>query len=183
MISRGKKETIVAETRAVLASSRALLVAENRGLSAAEIAAFRREVRGVGGRAQIVKNTLIKLAMTDTAYAPLGETLSGALIYGTGEDSAALAKVFADAAKNGDKLILRGGALAEGTILDSAGVGRLAAIPPRPQLLAMLLSALSAPIAGLGRTLNQLPAGLARTLAAVRDQKAAAGNDSNSSGG
>ena len=170
MISKEKKESIVADFRQRLAAAQALVIAENRGLSAEEFANFRREVRGCGGQVQVVKNTLAKIAMSGGAFAPLSDNLNGPLIYGAGEDAAALAKAFAEAAKNHDSLIIRGGALADGMLLDAAAVKNLATILPRPQLIAKLLGVLSAPSAALVQTLHALPTGLVRVLAAVRDQ-------------
>lgn len=171
MISREKKETVIADFRAQLEASQAVLIAENRGLTAAEMAQFRRDVRNGGGHVQVVKNTLAKIAMSDGVYQPLAEHLSGPLIFGASPDPAGLAKVFADTAKGNDKLNIRGGALAEGVLLDAAGVGKLASIPPREQLLAMLMSAMQAPTASFLRTLQAVPAGVVRALAAVRDKK------------
>ena len=171
MISRDKKETIVASTKARLAASQALLIAENGGLSVAEMTTFREELKSQGGQAQIVKNTLVKLAMEGSPYSPLGESLSGPLIFGTSEDPATLAKVFSNTAKGNEKFIIRGGALAEGLILNPADVGRLAAIPGRHQLMGMLVTTMAAPISGFMRTLNEVPSGFVRVLAAVLAQK------------
>ncbi|MGI9297981.1 MAG: 50S ribosomal protein L10 [Gammaproteobacteria bacterium] len=171
MIARNKKETIVAEVRARFLASPAVFVAENGGLSAAQMTAFRRDIRAGNGRAQVVKNTLAKRAIADGPFATLDEFLSGPLIFGAAVDVAATAKIFAETAKANDKFIIRGGALAEGIRLSAADVGRLAAIPPRPRLLAILLGTMKAPIGGFARTLHEVPARFARTLAALRDQK------------
>ena len=47
----------------------------------------------------------------------------------------------------------------------------LASLPSREQLIAKLLGTMQAPIAHFVRTLNEVPARFARTLAAVRDAK------------
>lgn len=171
MIDRDKKETIVAEVRARFLTSPAVFVAENGGLSAAQMTAFRRDIRAGEGRAQVVKNTLAKRAIAGGPFAALDEFLSGPLIFGAAADVAATAKVFAETAKANDKFIIRGGALAEGVLLSAADIGRLAAIPPRPRLMAMLLGTMKAPVGGFARTLNEIPARFVRTLAAVREQK------------
>lgn len=171
MIDKDQKETIVAEVRARFLTSPAVFVAENAGLTAAQMTAFRRDIRAGDGSAQIVKNTLVKRAISDGPFAVLDELLTGPLIFGAAADISATAKVFAETAKKNSKFIIRGGALAEGVRLSAADIGRLAAIPPRPQLLAILLGTMKAPISGFVRTLNEVPARFVRTLAAVRDQK------------
>ena len=169
MISRDKKEAVVAEVKSRFDAAAAVFIAENGGLTAAEMAALRREVKAGGGCVRVIKNTLAKRAVAGGKYELLGGMLSGALIYGDAEDPAAAAKVFSNTAKANGKFILRGGALAEGVLLDAAAITRLAAIPGRPQLLAALLGAMQAPVGAFVRTLNEIPARFVRTVAAVRD--------------
>lgn len=176
MISRDKKEAVVAEVKSRFDSAAAVLLAENGGLAADEMAALRREMKAGGGRVRVIKNTLAKRAVAGGKYELLDGMLSGALIYGDSEDPAAAAKVFFNTAKANEKFILRGGALAEGVLLDAAAVARLAAIPGRPQLLSALLGAMRAPSVSFVRTLNEVPARFVRILAAVRDGKARAGD-------
>jgi large subunit ribosomal protein L10 len=44
-------------------------------------------------------------------------------------------------------------------------------MPSRDELIATLLGTMQAPIAKFVRTMNEVPAGFVRALAAVRDQK------------
>jgi len=80
------------------------------------------------------------------------------------------AKVLNDFAKSNDKLKLKAGAMPN-SVLDENGVKQLASMPSREELLAKLLGTMQAPVAQFVRTLNEVPARFARTLAAVRDQK------------
>ncbi|HEX2201206.1 MAG TPA: 50S ribosomal protein L10, partial [Gammaproteobacteria bacterium] len=50
----------------------------------------------------------------------------------------------------------------------------LAKLPTRDQAIGLLMAVMKAPISRLVRTLAEPPAKLARTLAAIRDQKQAA---------
>lgn len=176
MITREQKESVVAGMRDRFSRAQAVFIAENAGLTAEQMMQFRRNIRSASGVAQVAKNTLAQRAMKDSPFEVLGEGLSGPLIYGAAEDAAAVAKVFSDTAKDNEKFIIRGGALAEGVLLDAAAVAKLASIPPRAQLLAMLASAMQAPMSGLVRTLNEVPSRMVRSLAALRDQKS--GGDS-----
>ena len=54
----------------------------------------------------------------------------------------------------------------------SADVARLAKLPSREQLLGQLAGGLAAPLTGLAGSLNNLIAGLARSLGAVQAQRA-----------
>ena len=169
----GKRE-IVSAMAETLAGAEAVIVAQNNGLAAGEMAGLRDRLRDSGGRARVMKNTLARRALADSPFAALTEGLSGPLIYGAGPDPAALAKVFRDLAGENDKLVLRGGAL-KNAAMDAAGVRALADLPGREQLLAVLAGTMSAPATKLVRTLNEVPTQFVRALAAVRDAKAAEG--------
>jgi large subunit ribosomal protein L10 len=94
----------------------------------------------------------------------------GPLIYGIGPDPVAVAKVLSTFAKDNDKLVVKGGAMAN-YVMDINGVKALATMPSRDELLARLLGTMQAPIAQFVRTLNEVPTKFVRGLAAVRDQK------------
>ncbi|HEX7137248.1 MAG TPA: 50S ribosomal protein L10, partial [Vicinamibacterales bacterium] len=76
-------------------------------------------------------------------------------------------------AKDNDKLVVKAGAMAN-FVMDDAAVKTLATMPSREELLAKLMATMQAPIGQFVRTLNEVPARLVRTLAAVRDSRAAA---------
>ena len=91
-------------------------------------------------------------------------------MYGFSADPVAAAKVMAGFAKDNDKLVVKAGAMPN-AVLDEAGVKALATLPSREELLAKLMATMKAPIGQFVRTLNEVPARLVRTLAAVRDAK------------
>ena len=177
-----RKREIVAALAATLAAAEAVVVAQNNGLAAGEMAALRDALRESGARARVVKNTLARRALAQTPFAPLAKNLSGSLIYGAGPDPAALAKAFRNLAGENEKLILRGGAL-KNAAMDAAGVRALADLPGREQLLAQLAGTMNAPATQLVRTLNEIPTRLARALAAVRDAKDSGGTGDGSGAG
>ena len=145
MIPRDKKGEIIAQMRERFVAAQARVIAETAGLTAAQMAALRADAKKVGGSAQVVKNTLARRACDGTHFSAAAARFSGPLIYGVGGDSAQLAKVFADAAKGNNKLIIRGGALPN-EALDADGVRQLASLPPREQLLAMVAAVCAAPM-------------------------------------
>lgn len=171
MLTKDAKQKKMTALETVLSASDVLIIAENTGLSAAEMAELRAAVRARGGQAQVVKNTLARRALVGGRFQSVAGAFIGPLIYGTGGDAAAVAKAFVDAADKNPKLVIRGGALPERECMDGKAVAVLARLPGREQLLAHLAATLQAPLAALARTLNEVPAGLARALAAVRGRK------------
>lgn len=173
-LTRTEKEKIVAEVAAAAARARALVAAEYRGLDMAELSDLRRRARDCGVRVRVVKNRLARRAFAGTGLECAGEDLRGPLLFGfADEEPGAAARLFRDFGKEHERLELRFGVF-DGALLDRAGLGRLASLPSREQALAMLLAAMRAPIEKLVRTQAEIPARLARTLAAVRRQREAA---------
>ena len=165
-----QKKAVVAEVSAEVAKAQAIVVAEYRGLEVGNMTTLRREARKSGVYLRVLKNTLARRAVTGTAFAGLSDKLVGPLMYGFSADPVAAAKVLAAFAKDNDRLVLKGGAMPN-FVMDEAGVKSLATMPSREELLARLMATMQAPIGQFVRTLNEVPARLVRTLAAVRDAK------------
>lgn len=169
-LNREEKAAVVEEVGAQVAQAGAIVVAEYRGLEVGQITALRKQARQQGVYLRVLKNTLARRAIAGTPYEKLTDSLVGPLIYGMSNDPVTAAKVLNDFAKGNDKLVVKAGAL-PGSVLDAAGVKALASLPSRDELLAKLMGTMQAPVATFVRTLNEVPARFARTLAAVRDAK------------
>jgi len=97
----------------------------------------------------------------------------GPLVFGISADPVAAAKVLSDFAKANEKFVIKAGGMPN-QVMDAKGIQVLATMPSREELLAKLLGTMQAPITKFVRTLNEVPTGFVRGLAAVRDQKQAA---------
>ena len=172
-LNRQEKAVVIEEVAAQVAKAQSIIVAEYRGLDVASVTVLRKTARESGVYLRVLKNTLARRAVANTAFEPLSEQLTGPLIYGISEDPVAAAKVLAGFAKSNDKLVIKGGSLPN-SVLNDAGVKALATMPTREELLSKLLGTMQAPIAQFVRTLNEVPTKFVRGLAAVRDQKEAA---------
>ena len=164
------KKAVVAEVSAHVAKAQAIVVAEYRGLEVENMTQLRREARKSGVYLRVLKNTLARRAVTGTPFEKLSEQMTGPLIYGISADPVASAKVLDTFSKTNDKLVIRGGAMAN-AVISAKEVKALASMPSRDELIAKLLGTMQAPIATFARTLNEVPSRFVRTLAAVRDKK------------
>lgn len=167
------KKAVVAEVSAQVAGAQAIVLAENRGLPVAEVTQLRAQARKQGVYFRVVKNTLARRAVEGTPFASLAEQMVGPLAYGISKDPVAAAKVLHGFAKTNEKLVIRGGAMAN-YVMSPAEVANLAAMPSREELLAKLLGTMQAPVGQFVRTLSEVPARFVRTLAALRDQRESA---------
>jgi len=165
----GKKE-VVAEVSERLKKAQTVVLAEYRGLPVEDITVLRSQARASGVYLRVLKNTLARRAVKGTPFEKLADHMVGPLAYGISDDPVAAAKVLHAYAKGNDKLVIKGGAMAN-QVMSAKEVGQLASMPSRDELLAKLMGTMRAPIAKFVQTLNEVPAKLVRTLAAVRDQK------------
>jgi large subunit ribosomal protein L10 len=169
------KQTLVAEVAAVAAKAQSVVAAQYRGLTVAQMTELRAKARSQGVYMRVVKNTLARRAIAGTAFEPIGPALKGPLVLAfSKDDPGAAARVVKDFGKANDKLIATLVSLG-GSVLPAKDIDKVASLPTRQQALAMLLGVFKAPIEKLVRTLAEPQAKLARTLAAIRDLKQAAG--------
>jgi large subunit ribosomal protein L10 len=164
------KKEVVAEVSARLAKAQSVVLAEYRGLLVEDITVLRKEARASGVYLRVLKNTLARRAVQGTPFEKLSDQMVGPLAYGISKDPVAAAKVLHAYARENDKLVIKGGAMA-GQLMSAKEVGQLATMPSREELLSKLMGTMQAPIAKFVRTLNEVPGKFVRTLAAVRDQK------------
>jgi len=165
------KQAVVAEVSAQLARAQAVVVAEYRGLGVAEMTELRKKARGAGVYLRVLKNTLARRAVATTPFAGLSEQMSGPLAYGIASDPVKAAKVLHEFARENEKFVIKAGAMPN-FVMSAKDVANLARMPSREELLTKLVATMQAPVAKLVRTLHEVPGKFARTVAAVRDQKA-----------
>jgi len=168
-----QKEAVVAEVAKQVAGAQAIVLAENRGMAVADMTKLRAKARESGVYFRVVKNTLVRRAVSGTPFEKLSDRMVGPLAYGISPDPVAVAKVLNDFAKGNEKFVITAGAL-PGQMMTAKDVAALAGLPSREELIARLLGTMQAPIAKFVRTLNEVPGKFVRTLAAVRDAKQAA---------
>lgn len=168
-----QKQAIVAEVSEVLKGAQAVVVAEYRGLTVAQMTTLRANARKSDVYLRVVKNTLVRRAVKETPFECLADHVVGPLTFAVSKDPVAIAKVVSEFAKGNDKFVFKAGAMG-GKLLSAAQVQALSQLPGREQLLSMLMSAMNGTTSKFVRTLNEVPSRFVRTLAAVRDAKAAA---------
>ena len=168
------KKALVAEVAAVAAKAQSVVAAEYRGLSVGQMTELRSKARAKGVYVRVVKNTLARKALVGTAFESVGPKLKGPLVLAfSNDDPGAAARVVKDFAKANEKLVATLVSLG-GQVLSGKELEKVASLPTREQALSLLLGVIKAPIQKFVATLAEPPAKLARTLAAVRDQKQAA---------
>lgn len=167
---RPEKIAAVASLRETLNASTVILT-DFQGLNVKEISDLRSRLREGGCGYTVVKNTLFRLAATDTDAAVLADGLEGptAIVY-TNEDPVAAAKTLTDFARLVKPVRVKAG-IVDGQAFDAKQIESLAKIPPRQELYAMMVGGLMSPVSGLVGTLQSLIGQAVLTLQAVAEQK------------
>lgn len=171
-MERAEKDALVAMLQEKFQQAQVTLLASPVGLTVAEVTQLRRQLRAAGGEFKIAKNTLARLAVAATSYAPLGDMLEGpnALVFGY-SDPVSVAKVLVKYAEENKKLTIRGGVLG-GKTMPAEAVADLAKLPSREVLIGQLLGLLQASASQLLRTINEPGARLVRLMDKLRAAKA-----------
>jgi large subunit ribosomal protein L10 len=121
----------------------------------------------------VTKNTLAKIAIKDTPYEILADSLKGPIAIAFGfEDQVGPAKAIAKFMKETKKGTILGGAM-DGKMLSTAEVEAISKLPSKDELIAKMLGSINSPATGIVGSINAVMSQLTRTMAAVRDSKAA----------
>src|SRR6056297_790680 len=168
-----QKKAVVAEVSEVAKSAHSAVAAEYRGITVEKMTAMRAKARTEGVFLKVAKNTLVKRAVEGTEFECMADELTGPLLFAFSiDDPGAAARLIKDFAKNEDKLVVRMVAMGA-KLYEASELERFASIPTRDHAISMLLGVMKAPIEKFVRTLAEPHTKLVRTIAAVRDSKAA----------
>lgn len=145
-----KKIDIVAELKEQIKRCTIAVGADYRGLTVAELAALRRQLRGAAVDLRVVKNRLFRLAAEEAGRPQAAELAEGptAIAFGYG-DVTAPARALTEYVRSArNAFALRKGFL-EGQILTERDLGDLATLPPREILVGRIAGGLQGPLARL----------------------------------
>ena len=139
------KKAIVAEVQEAAIGALSAVVADARGVTVGKITELRKQAREAGVWMKVVRNTLVRRAVSGTEFECLSNAFVGPTLIAFSKDNA--------------KFELKGAAFNGATV----SIDVLASLPTRNEAIARLMSTMKEAAAGK----------LVRTIAAVRDQKQA----------
>lgn len=170
--SKKHKNKMLAQYEQWLRDSNAVFMLEYSGMNMKIVDNLRAKTREAGGRAHIVKNTIMQRALTNVGI-DLKEELVGTTLVGFSFGEALdLAKTFNDLAKSSDIFKIKGGFLDMHPI-SADDVKALATLPPLPVMRAQLLGVFQAPASKLVRTLAEPARQVAAVVKAYSEKEAA----------
>lgn len=171
MATKAFKNDKIEKIKESIAKAKVAIVTDYRGLSVAEITELRRRLQKEGSDFTVIKNTLAKIAIKDTEFAPLEDMLKGPVALAIGfEDQVAPAKILTKFAKESKKTEIIGAVL-DGNALTKEDVKKLAELPSKDEIYAKMLGCINAPAAGIANATNGVLRGLVTAMDAIREQK------------
>ncbi len=174
-MDRAQKRDFIATLSQVFADTSFVLVAQNKGLTVADVSELRRRMRAAGATYKVAKNRLAIRALDGTRFDSVSHLLKGPTALAWSRDPVAVAKTAVEFAKTNDKFVILGGALGTQTLaLD--GIKALAELPSLETLRAGLLGMIQTPATRIAGILQVPGSQLARVLNAfaTKDDEAAA---------
>lgn len=153
-MEKNAKIAEIAELKEAFGAATTAVVLEFKGLSVEKDTAFRKSVRDGKGQYRVSKNTLLRLAVKETPFEPLGGAFKGAsAVATTHEDVLALAKALHAFLKDNPAATFKAGVM-DGKSIGLADIQQLAELPSRDVLLSKLLYLMKYPISGLAVALE-----------------------------
>ncbi len=169
-MKREDKARVIEELAEKLRGSAVVLV-DYKGMNVAQSTRLRARSREAGVEFVVAKNTLAQRAANQAGVEGLDEFLVGPTALAFAEDPVVGAKLMTDFSDEVESFEVKGGILAGGRIMGAEDVVALSRLPGRDQLLAQLLGAIQAPLAGLVTVLNAPARNLAIALNQIAEQK------------
>jgi large subunit ribosomal protein L10 len=168
---REEKVQKVKALEEVFTAAKGAYLANFSGMSVELVTELRRRCRAENVRVEVAKNTFLRRAAQATQNEALVPYMQGpsALVTST-EDEVTPARVLTDFRREFKFPEVRAG-LIDGKALDKADVKRISSLPPRDQLLGLLLRTMQAPLANLVSQVTSPLRDLVGVLNAVAEQK------------
>jgi large subunit ribosomal protein L10 len=144
---------------------------EYKGLTVAQLAALRKNLKEAGAEYKVFKNTLVQIAAKGTPYESANKVLTGptGLAFGY-DDPVAAAKAVLEYAGKNDKFKVKSGVI-DGTYYSTGEIKEISKLPSKKVLLSMMAGAFQAPASKLAAALNATVAQLAYALEAAKNKK------------
>jgi large subunit ribosomal protein L10 len=172
MSTKLERSEVIDQLKEEFSAASGLYFTAYEGVTVEKISELRNELRKVGAKYIVVKNTLARIALEKCEIEGFADYLKGPIgVAVASDDATGPAKVLKKFNKdNKDLMEMRAGYL-DGTLFAGAEVAKLADLPSREELYSMFLSCLQAPVTKVAGTLNGILTNFVRTVDAVRVKK------------
>jgi large subunit ribosomal protein L10 len=168
-ITKEKKKKILEELKEKIGKQKIMIFVDFTGVKSKDLFLLRRKLKELGNEMKVAKKTLINLALKEKnlniidVRKILGEV---AVIFGV-KDEVSGAKAIYEFSKENKNLKILGGIL-EKNFIGPEKIEELAKLPAKEELLAKLVSEISAPISNFVYILKSIPQSLIFVLSQIQ---------------
>lgn len=155
-MTRTAKEKSVADLTEKLGRARAALVANFSGLNVAAVTEIRRKFREANVEYRVVKNTLMRRALSGTTREGVADAFTGptAIAFKYDEEYALLGKAAQEMEKKYEAFKVKAAFIEDDVLEGTTAVSTMAALPTMDEARAQLLGVINAPAAKLLAQIN-----------------------------
>lgn len=170
-MNREQKEKEVAILKDMLARAGHLIVSDHTGINVADISLLRRKLKEGKSEIRVSKNTLFKMALADTELEVLRRHFEGptSVVFGY-DDPAVPARIIYDSIKESEKPRFKS-YFYDGAEHDFDFLKRIAELPSRDVVIAMLVGTVQGPIGNFIGLLDSAAREFVGTLEALIKSK------------
>ena len=145
-----EKQAFVAQLREKMLASTAGVVVDYKGINVANDTKLRKELREAGVEYAVVKNTMLRLAIKDTQYEGMMDSLKGSTAIAISkEDPIAPARILNKYAEESKGAFSLKSGYMEGAVMSMDELTAIAKLPDYKGMLSMFAGALKSTIGGL----------------------------------
>lgn len=171
-MKRTEKESFVEGFRERLQEAPAVFLTDFSGLDVKSMTVLRDELKKNGAEYLVVKNRLVLRSIQESDLPDLSDWLTGptGVVLGLSGPVEAARTVSDFAKSHDDRPVFKVGVL-ENAVLDQGQIQRLAKLPPKDQLLAILAGALESPMSALAGALGAKLQEMVGLLKALQEEQ------------
>ncbi|MDI6774835.1 MAG: 50S ribosomal protein L10 [Verrucomicrobiota bacterium] len=171
---RPEKKSLTEEIRTRIRDASYALLLDYRGMTVQQMTDLRRRLAGKRALLQVVANAFLIHAARELEWGEEFERLvDGPIAVVTGAGGVSEVARILRASRQEIKLpVSRGGRLGR-AVLSPSDVEQIASLPPRPEMLAIFVATVAAPMSRLVGVLSAKPMSLLCALKAIEDKKKA----------
>ncbi|GIU82026.1 MAG: 50S ribosomal protein L10 [Acidobacteria bacterium] len=173
MKTKAQKQEILKILTEQFQKSNAAMVISFSRVTVAKDQELRNQLREVGAKYQVVKNTLARLAVKGTPFEAISDHFKGVTaIAFTENDPVILSKTISKFIKNNSELFTFKAGFVDGRVVDFKQVEQIANLPSKEELISKLLFLLNSPAQRLASVIQAVPRNLVVTIKQIADKKA-----------
>ncbi|MBM3256054.1 MAG: 50S ribosomal protein L10 [Candidatus Moranbacteria bacterium] len=154
MLTKLQKEQLVKELKEQMDQSKVVVMANFHGLTIGDMSDLKKEIREAGGRMQVIKKTLVNIALKERGIDFDTRKFAGPLVFIFGPEETAIPRKIWGFSRKNENLKVEGGILLclpagrQDEIVAKSDIEALAKLPSKEELLGKIVSTIQEPVSG-----------------------------------